>query len=112
MGDKVLGREHALYAGALWGIGEAYRRQGKLDLAWDYLQRSLPIAEKALGADHPVLAKPLLVGIGLVQLARGDSAGAVATLERADRLVKKEARKGDVAIVEAALTKARAARGR
>ena len=106
MGEQVLGREHALFAGSLWGIGEVYRREGKLDLAWDAFQKSLPIAEKALGPDHPMLAKPLLLGIGLVQLARHERASAVATLERAVKLEEEAARPSDLAAVKAALAEA------
>jgi tetratricopeptide (TPR) repeat protein len=111
MGEKVLGPDHALCAGALWGIGESYRLEGKLDEAWGYFQRSLPIAEKALGASHPMLARPLLLGIGQVQLARGETAAAIATLERAEKLAEGRARPRDVAAVRAVLAEAVARRG-
>jgi serine/threonine protein kinase len=111
MGEKVLGPDHALCAGALWGIGESYRLEGKLDDAWGYFQRSLPVAEKALGASHPMLARPLLLGIGQVQLARGETAAAIATLERAEKLAEGRGRPRDVAAIRAVLAKAVARRG-
>jgi tetratricopeptide (TPR) repeat protein len=92
MGERLLGPESALCAVSLWGIAESSRRQGELDGALSDFRRALPVAEKAFGAAHPQVARPL-IGMGLVYLARHQAQSALAPLQRA--LAIRETKTGD-----------------
>src|SRR5262249_50882207 len=92
MGETVVGPTSALYAVSLWGLGEVSRREERGDEALGYSRRALPVADKAFGAQHPQVARPLL-GIGRVLLSRHQAASARAPLQRA--LAIRDAQPGD-----------------
>jgi tetratricopeptide (TPR) repeat protein len=106
MGERLLGPKSALCAVSRWGIAEASRRQGNLDGALADFQRTLPLAEKAFGATHPQVARPL-VGIGRVYLRRHQEKNALAPLRQAVAIL--EPNPGDGAeLAEARFTLAEA----
>jgi len=67
--------------------GKALAGLGRHRDALARLQIGLGIGEKALGVDNAALARPL-AEIGAAQLALGDAAAAIDTLERALKLRK------------------------
>jgi serine/threonine-protein kinase len=92
---------------ALGGIGEAYRRLGRLDEAVTYFQRSIAIVEKALGADDSDLMIPLR-GLGLIQLARGAPPRSLPFLERALSLANDNSRWAPVEVADTQFAAAQA----
>ena len=71
------------------GLGEVYRRQGRLDEAEPLLLRALELKEQALGPDHPDLA-PTLTNLGLVYAATGRVPEAALLFERALAIQEKK----------------------
>jgi tetratricopeptide (TPR) repeat protein len=66
----------------LRNLGECQRRLGRMEPAREQFRRALASMEKALGPKHPELTGTLL-GIGRVEVARGDAVAARAALARA-----------------------------
>jgi tetratricopeptide (TPR) repeat protein len=67
---------------SLNGLGELYRRQGRLPDAERMFLRSLDVKEAGLGRDHPDVAVTL-TNLGLVYMAEGRDQEAEPLLERA-----------------------------
>ena len=67
---------------ALNGLGELYRRQGRLGDAERTLLRALEVKEQGLGPNHPDVATSL-ANLGLLYVANGRELDAAPLLERA-----------------------------
>ena len=67
---------------ALNGLGELYRRQGRLDDAERTLLRAVEVKEQGLGPNHPDVATSL-ANLGLLYVANGRELDAAPLLERA-----------------------------
>ncbi|MEM6990651.1 MAG: tetratricopeptide repeat protein [Myxococcota bacterium] len=68
-------------------IAATYGVQDKLEESAEYYRRGLEISEAALGPTHPQVGSALK-GLGTVQRLRGDTAEAVATLQRSLELLE------------------------
>jgi serine/threonine protein kinase/tetratricopeptide (TPR) repeat protein len=79
---KALGPENAEYGRLLAGMGDASRKQGRLDEALRKYEQAIAVYEKALGLKHPYLIGPL-AGIARVELERRAGARARVPLDRA-----------------------------
>ena len=80
--EKALGSEHDSLADALSNLARSYVLEGMFAEGEQHYARAVRILERAQGAEFVELAKPL-TGQGLLELARGRPAAALAPLERA-----------------------------
>ncbi len=104
--ERALGDEHDSLADALSNLARAYVLEGMFAEGEQRYARAVRILEKKQGVEFVELAKPL-TGQGLLELARGRPAAALAPLERALTLRGDQAREvAEVAELRLALAQA------
>ena len=92
--EKALGADHYDVGFALHGLAAAYLATGRPELAEPLFRRSLALTEAARGPEH-VENAPELLGLGQTLLARGRPREALAPLERALDLWRRDPRSGE-----------------
>jgi tetratricopeptide (TPR) repeat protein len=92
--DKILtiyrqlyGEDHPLYANALNGLGDLYRRMDRLPEARRNLERSVEIYEAVYGKNHPELFTPI-GNLSVVVRMQGDQETAEPLLKRTIEVAK------------------------
>lgn len=107
---ELLPADHIELGAALAGLGEALLRLDRGREAEPLCRRALSIAEAKLGSGHTLLAGPLLC-LAQLALARSDTPGALAQLERAATILSTEPPSLDGALLHSLLARVLAERG-